>query len=417
MHPLRSPLRPSLRRPGRWVTTAIGVWLIAGCASAGARAARSGVLTTKPVVRRESVAWHIADVMVFSQMERSLDVPRLARRLAGHPAPSADLIDGHVDDDSFFTNRDIRAMSVEDIRRGPTVIGQTPTPPFVVTRIKDEGKTAGFFVKDAKGDRYLFKADPAAYPEILSGAEVATSKLLYALGYFVPSYEIVEVRADDLRLGPKVKADELEELVTRHLSGGPLRVSASRLVDGEVLGPIRFKQYRHLAELRALKLAYAWVNDTDTKDHNSLMVWTGARAIGYLIDFGSSFGASAGHGPKSPCQGWSYDVDLKDWTFEALTLGLYHTGCDRRERPFSPAVGLFSPRLDPRHWKPYVPNLAFDEMTRKDGAWMAQRIAMFSRAQLESAVAAGRYHRAQDAARIIEVLEARRAAILRSYLP
>ncbi len=47
---------------------------------------------------------------------------------------------------------------------------------------------------------------------------------------------------------------------------------------------------------------------------------------------------------------------------------------------------------------------------------MARRLAQCSREQLEAAVAAGHYTDPRDAGRIVEVLEARRRAILNAYL-
>lgn len=405
----------------RWrLTGTLGLCLVLGCASfAPQTTGHPCLLTTKPVIRPPSIAWHLFDVTVLSQLEQELDLVRVVRKVVGRPRPADDRVNGQVADSSFFTNRDIAGLSADDIRRGPTRAEQTATPPFVITRLKAEGKTAGFFVRDAHGERFLFKLDVPEAPELVTGAEVVASKLLHALGYFVPSYEIVQVGPNQLSIGPglAITPEELRVRLGTRLRHGRLRVSASRLVDGDILGPFSFKQHRHCAELRALKLAYAWVNNTDAKDHNTLMAWTGTHAIGYLIDFGTSLGGDPVRGAKGPCQGWVNDVDLKDWTVQILTLGLHPNGCDPHERPVSPAVGLFSPRLDPIRWKPYAPNLAFEELTNDDGRWMARRLAGFSRAQLEAAVGAGQYSDPTDAERIVEILEARRNAILDTYLP
>jgi len=384
------------------------VWVaclaIAGGCATGPSA--SCLLTAKPSIRKQSIAWHLVDVTVLSQVEQVF-----------HPSRPADnFLHGAVSDSSFFTNRDIARMTADDVRAGPT---QRAQGPFVITRLKGEGKTRGFFVTDAKGDRFLFKLDVVGYPQLVTGAEVVTSKLLHALGYHVPSYEIVDVAVDDLSASQTLGYDQqqVRQLVREHLQQGRLRVSASRLVDGEILGPFRFKHHRDCAECRALNVAAAWVNHTDTKDHNTLMVWTGQRAVGYLIDFGSSLGADASRGPKRPCQGWYHDVDLRHWTAELLTFGLHGDGCDPREPIISPAVGRFSARFDPRQWKPYAPNLAFEELTKREARWMAGRIAQVSRAQVEAAVAAGAYDDPQDAAYLVETLLARQQAIVRAYLP
>ena len=404
------------RRVVRWVVVSLG--LCCGCAAGPLAAFHPCLLTTKPILHKHSVAWQWFDTSILSQIEQGLDLERVIRKALGRPRPSHNLHDGIVPDSSFLTNRDLEHLNPEAIRRGPTQAGQEAQPPFVITRMKTEGKTAGFFVRDAQGDRYLFKLDVVGSPELLTGAEVVTSKLLYALGYAVPSYEIVNVTQKQLTLSPTFPSETKEQLariVASHEQDGVIRVSASRFLDGEILGPFSFKAHRHCTELRALKLAYAWVNNTDAKDQNTLMVWAGTRAIGYLIDFGSSLGAYASRGSKGPCQGWVNDVDLKDITLELLTLGLHTNGCDSKERPWSPAVGLFSPRLDPIRWKPYAPNVAFEEITKADAQWMIERLAKFSRTQLDAAVSAGQYAHREDAQRIVEILEARRQAILQAY--
>jgi hypothetical protein len=166
-----------------------------------------------------------------------------------------------------------------------------------------------------------------------------------------------------------------------------------------------------------LKLAYAWLNNIDAKDHNSLLVWDGQRTVGYLIDFGTSLGADAGvGGAKRPCAGWLNSVDLKEASVKLLTLGLYHPACDVPMPPRDPSVGLFLPTVNPDQWKPYAPNLAFQEMNEDDARWMAGRIARLTRVQVEAAVSAGQYHDPADAAYLVETLERRRAIIVERYL-
>jgi hypothetical protein len=393
----------------RRVLAGVACCLAAGCATQhSAMAGRPSLLREKPLLPRQSIRRHLVDVTLLAPI-----------KALGRAAPSANLADGRVPDSSFFTNRPIAELSPEQVRRGPTLPGHEPQPPVVVTRMKGEGKTAGFFVKDAKSERYLLKLDHPEYPGLLTGTEVVASKLLHALGYYVPSYEIVEFPPEQLIVPPdgEVERDEVDGAIAGRVRDGQLRVCASRLLEGDVLGPFRFQDYRHLTELRALRVAYAWVNNTDAKDHNSLMVWKDDRAIGYLIDFGTSFGADAKRGPKRPCQGWLNDVDLKHLTLELVTLSLHPNGCDVPQPLASPEIGTFSPRLEPARWKPYAPNLAFEAMTREDAEWMARRIGQLSRAQIEAAVEAGRYHDPADAARIVDTLEARREAILQAYVP
>lgn len=405
--------RRSLRRA---LFLGAGLLVLAGCGTwPKTWSARPCCIDAKPVVRRQPIAWHLFDVTVISQIKQALNFARVSRRWAGAPVRALNLQEGRVADSAFFTDRDPEALSAEQVRSGPTQPDDLAQPPFTVTKVKGEGKTPGFFVTDARGVKYLFKLDPVNSPELLSGAEVVTSKLLYALGYHVPSYEIVFVRPGDLSF--RADDERLRAMVEERVRDGAARVCATKILDGEVLGPAKFKKFRDCAEVRALKLAYAWVNNVDSKDHNSLLVWDGRRTVGYLIDFGTSLGADAGlAGPKTPCEGWLHAVDLKEISLEVVTFGLHRTVCDVPGRPISPAVGFFSARMDPDGWEPYAPNLAFEEMNEDDAKWISRRMARLSAEQLEAAVSAGRYSDPADAAYLVDVLAKRRDAILREYL-
>jgi hypothetical protein len=192
---------------------------------------------------------------------------------------------------------------------------------------------------------------------------------------------------------------------------------ASKLLEGEVLGPAPLKRFRDCAEIRALRVASAWINNTDTKDHNSLLVWNGTETLGYLIDFSTSLGADSGRaGPKTPCEGWTYVVDLKEAALTFVSLGLHRPPCDAGGGVISRSVGRVSTVFDPTRWKPYAPNWAFAEMTDDDARWLTHRLARLSRAQIEAAVSAGQYANPADAAYLVDVLERRRQIILERYL-
>ncbi|MBI4343125.1 MAG: hypothetical protein HY599_07140 [Candidatus Omnitrophica bacterium] len=381
-------------------------------------------------MRKPPIWWHLFDVTVISQLKQGLNLVRVGRKVSGVPVRALNLRDGEVGDTAFFTNRDPAQLTPEQVAAGPTRPEDVATPPFRITKLKGEGKTPGFFVTDAKGARYLFKLDPTEASELLSGAETVTSKLLYALGYHVPSYEVVWVRPEEVQVDPDVLSHtaegasrpfaqaDLERLLEGRSQEGVFRVAASKILDGEVLGPGSFKRFRDCADVRALRLAYAWVNNIDAKDHNSLLVWDGTRTVGYLIDFGTSLGADAGKaGPKHPCAGWLNIVDLREASLKVLTLGLHDPPCSLESgQPVSPRVGFFTTTFDPDDWKPYAPNLAFEEMNQQDGRWIARRMARLSRAQIEAAVSAGRYSDPSDAAYLVDTLDQRRAAILEEYL-
>jgi hypothetical protein len=396
---------------------------LAGCASWPKQwGGKPCCIESKPVVRRAPIWWHLFDVTVLEPLETPFRLGRPLRKRLGLPVRAQNASDGAITATTFLEeDRGPETLAPEQVRWGPTRPDDLIKPPVVITKAKTEGKTAGFFVKDSRGEKYLLKLDPVATPELLSGAEVVASKLLYALGYRVPSYEAAMIPAGEFTIGEKPVAGltqaKLEDLLAGRAKDGLVRVSASKLLKGDIIGPVPFKKFRDCSEVRALRLAYAWLNNIDTKDHNSLLVWDGTQTRAYLIDFGTSLGADAGAGgPKNPCAGWRHIVDLRESSLELLTLGLHPSACHFEHRPVSPAVGLYSAEFDPKRWKPYAPNSAFKEMDDEDARWIARRIRALSHAQIEAAVAAGQYSDPADAAYLVETLERRRRLIAEHYL-
>ena len=55
---------------------------------------------------------------------------------------------------------------------------------------KELGTQPGFWIRDQAGRRYLLKFDPRGYPDLATGAELVSSKILYALGWNVPEYHL-----------------------------------------------------------------------------------------------------------------------------------------------------------------------------------------------------------------------------------
>ena len=81
-------------------------------------------------------------------------------------------------------------------------------------------------------------------------------------------------------------------------------------------------------------------------------------------------------------------MDVPEASLKLLTLGTHRPQCDSSQYAASPSLGFLAPQVDPQRWKPYAPNLAFEEMTEDDAEWMAGRMSRLSQAQIEAAVAA-----------------------------
>jgi hypothetical protein len=329
-------------------------------------------------------------------------------------------------------------MSVEEIARGPdTSEGPDPAGPWTIVRAKAEGVTPGFTIRDSRGDRYLIKFDPVGFSELVTGAEVVSTKLFHAAGYFVPENYIVYFHPDMLELGEKVKFTDhkgrkrfmneadLADILSRIeiLPDGRIRALASRYLSGRPLGPFKyhgmrkddpndFISHQHRRELRGLRVIAAWLNHVDTKSGNSLDMYVGEEGAGhvrhYLIDFGTTLG-SAAHGPALPTTGHENQFDPHEMLLNLLSLGLYVRPYETLEPSAHSAVGIWeSARFDPGGYKFSVPNPAFDNCTDLDGYWGAKIVTSFTDEQLAAVVGEARYSDPDAGAYILRVLRERR---------
>src|SRR6185295_17341034 len=92
----------------------------------------------------------------------------------------------------------------------------------------------------------------------------------------------------------------------------------------------------------------------------------------------------------------------------------------RWEHAYAPplmGVGLVESRtFDPAHWRPYLPNPAFDEGTERDLRWGARIVAGFSDDLIRAAVECGRYSDPNAADYLTNVLIERRDKVAAEWL-
>ena len=102
---------------------------------------------------------------------------------SGVRAQNINTID-EVPDSSWFTNRiGTRALTIDEIVRGPNV-GPPPDPSrWLIWRGKTSGSHPGFTAKDANGETWFLEFDPPYYPNAATAAAVMGSKIFWALGY------------------------------------------------------------------------------------------------------------------------------------------------------------------------------------------------------------------------------------------
>ena len=246
---------------------------------------------------------------------------------------------GEVPDSSWFTNRlGQHDMTLEEVLRGPNQVDGPAAGRWQVTGRPDSGITPKFTIRDARGDTYLIKLDPASNPELPSSVELISTKLFHAIGYHVPEDFIVHFTPDRLVVAPGARirnavGDRVpiqQADIDRWLRDVPRRrrridTSARQPVGARarssassrstvVARTIRTTSFRMSArrELRGLRLFAAWLNHDDARAINSIDTYVeedGRRYIRhYLQDFGSNLG-SGSTSAQQPRGGYEYLIE------------------------------------------------------------------------------------------------------------
>ena len=362
------------------------------------------------------------------------------------PANNVNTID-EVPDSSWFTNRiGHRAMSVDEIARGPNTLETPNIDDWPVVEGKSSGITPGYRVVAPDGRLYQVKFDPPSNPEMASGAEVIGAAFYHAIGYNVVQGYIVDVDATKVVIAPnattvdlrgrkvpitRVNVDRLLRVAAK-LPNGKYRATLSRFADGKPLGYFKYygtrpddpndiHPHEHRRELRGSRVVAAWLNHDDSRGLNTLDMLEGEpgrQSIRhYMFDFGSIMG-SGSTTPQVPRAGNEY---ILEWgpAFKTLaTFGLYI-------RPWilvdywegAKSVGRFEGDFfDPVKWRPEYPNPAFDNMTPEDAFWAARLVSKFSDEAIRAVVAKARYSEPGAAEHISATLIKRRDKILRAWL-
>jgi len=381
---------------------------------------------------------------MFEEGKQILDVPRWVRTVAGHPkaAINVNAVD-EVPDSSWFTNRHpLRPMTIGEVARGPNKGSVPDFEGATITRAKTSGVTPGMQLKDAKGDAYLIKFDRNDYPELLSAAEVMSTKILYAAGYNVPENYIAYIRPDRLKIGDKVQITDGGKKRTMERSDlekmfenaalqpdGRYRVLASKILSGKPKGPFSHVGIRrddpndlipheHRREIRGLRLVAAWINHVDIKEEQSLDMYVeenGRRFLRhYLLDFGSTF---SGGLPLEYYHGREYAFDLHSILKEMVTLGLSQSADEKQPVVISPEVGIFTSHdFDPASWRPTYPCIPFDNMTDQDAFWAMRIIMSFTEPELRKIVEAGEYSNPRNTEYVLRTLIERRQILANYWL-
>ncbi|MGH7897437.1 MAG: hypothetical protein ACREQQ_05760, partial [Candidatus Binatia bacterium] len=352
-------------------------------------------------------------------------------------------------DSTWFTNRHgRRRLSATELARGPNQ-GRDPAAggPLWILSGKAHGMTPGFVMKDSKDDQYVVKLDPAAYPEVPTGAEIVCTKILHALGWNVPENYLFRLDParlviddtawikDRYRRKRRFTEQDLARLLGYATQGrdGSVRTLASRFIPGEAKGPFQTLGLRRddpndtvphedRRELRGLRVVAAWINFTDARRGNFLdgFVEHAGRTDGrghlvhYVLDFSSALG-SGNDDWKSPQYGHEYYFDPPKVLFRMLMLGLVRPVW--ADVPLAhPALGyLDSETFDPEGWVTTYPNPLFDQSTVRDSFWGTKLVASIGDGDLRVIIATGEWSDPTAAEKLFEILRERRRKIARAY--
>lgn len=324
-----------------------------------------------------------------------------------------------VPDSTWFTNR---ALTPDEIRRGPLPDSPEGHFPWTVTKGKSGGLDPGFICKDARGEKFLLKFDEPKHPEVDTAADAIVSRLLWAVGYNTAADHVVYFHRSDLliaadatteetgRKRPIVAADIDKILATAGTSAdGRIRGLTSMYIKGKPLGgaprfgvrrddPNDLIPHELRRDLRGQAAFFAWLSHVDFKEDNTLDSWQEDPSkkdvhyvVHYLIDFGWALGAAAAD-TENPAFDFRYELDLKETLRSLFTFGLRREPWEYRKRPKLRGVGVYGVSdYRPGVWKPTFPSmLSLVLADQFDKLWASKILIRLTREQIAAAVDAGR---------------------------
>jgi hypothetical protein len=391
----------------------------------------------KPAPRPFAEKIYFFDAFVYDPVAHALRVP------PPRHAMDVNALD-EVPDSTWFENRiGRRELSVADIVRGPNTVA-ADTSKWTVIQSKTVGGSAGFVALDGRGDRYVIKLDEPQAPVTESATDVAIQRILWAVGYHVPENSVFYLRREQLSLADdavvkdefdnerKMTERDLENTLARgwRRGDGSYRVLASKYLAGKPLGGwaqagVRAGDvndtipHEHRRAVRGLYLVFAWLQQTDVKEDNTLDMWVEDKerkthyVKHHLVDFGKSMGMSAWVALR-PGDGHQYNVDFPVMLRGIASFGLWKRPHEGTRTPGIQGVGTFdAEHFEPGAWKPHANYEPLRFLDDRDHLWAAKIIARFTREQLRAALEQGAYEDPRAVEYLLDVLVARQAKAVR----
>ena len=353
---------------------------------------------------------------------------------------------GEVMDGPWYVNRHgRRRMTREELQRGP---GDQHPPvadrPWSVLTVKSQGIRPGLLIRDSREQVYGLLFDPPRHLEMVTGANVVSSKLFYALGYWVPESYIVYFERHQLEASPEGEdvdsRGKPRQLVERDIndflrkvprdSQGRYRGVAIRIPPGDILGPYQFTGTRtddpndivlheHRRDLRGLYVFVAGLDHhflSPLNREDILVEEDGIRHIRkYLVDFTATLGSSGFRAKDA----WEGNERLLTWRASIRNfagMSVYTPGWMRVRYPKFSAVGNFEyEAFDPEKWTPayYIP--PFVNRLLDDSYWAAKQVMAFTEEDIRTIVETGQYSNPAAIDWLVQCLWERRTKIGQTY--
>jgi hypothetical protein len=395
----------------------------------------------------EYIWWDGGYTMFVYQAGKPIDPNWLTRKTRLLPKEEAENINAldEVPDSSWFTNRHAMSrLNEAALAAGPGGAAPSTTGPWTIVAGKAAGISKGFTMKDAHGTRYALKFDPKEWPGLGSNADIIGSRVLYAAGYFVPSYGVVAFDPALLKIAPDAKTkgkynkkrpftpDDLKAILDSAPKDAEGRVIAgfSRFLEGKPKGAFSYQglrkddpndtvRHENRRELRGLRVIMSWLNNTDARRGNTLDMYVEEDGRAFLRHCHLDFSASMGSGntePKETRYGHEYAVDPPKIFSSWVSLGLWVKPWEKTLSATYPEVGTFDAALfEPERWWTSYANPAFEKMTARDAFWGAKTVTSFTDADIAAIVSQARYGTPDARAYVIQTLIARRDKIGRTW--
>ncbi len=321
-----------------------------------------------------------------------------------------------------------------------------PEGKWTVTAAKPNGANPGFFIKASDGQRYLLKFDGPKQPMRATSADVVGSKIYWLAGFHTPCNMVVYFPEDiiaikegataDNEYGEKVPMEKhhIDEVLSKayRLKNGLLRASASRFVNGRPIGPFTYQgtnskdpndivPHEDRRELRGSQILASWINHFDSREQNTLDVWTKEAerefVTHYIIDWGDSFGGRWPTDGISRRLGRSYYLDFEHVFVDLITLGLYPRVWNSLELNDVDTFGyLDGPTFTSSKWRGGYPNPAHDRLTPSDALWMVRIMSKMTPAHIRAMLKEAKYPDPRLEEFILLRLLQRRQRIFEEYL-